>query len=1287
MQKHKKLRARILPLALAAAMVITALPGTILAEETSSKTDVVTEGNQPVIDESTEENNKAAARAVEKTQLTITLPKLPDRQQMDPVPKMVTFVDFTYEGLKEGDDGPKLLRSKNVRIVGFPTDSHGVIAGRYSLSPEANNLPGYVVTVKGGDYCVTDKKFDAQPFTVSPKAVYTDKKGVQWFNSPITLTATNKVFPYMKVAGVGAWGPTATLTKEVSSSSNGEQFAFSIDDVGTNCIVIYNRDSFNRFNYCLDTLPPEMSSDGLDAYDITDTEVTARAHPKDANGVGSGVKTVYFLCLPEDAPAPTAKEVLSGGNAGTKDSSGFVDYRFSGLRGNTRYRFYAVAEDNVGHQTGIVAATSSFSTNRSPLRGTVVLDNLSPKYGDKITATPNFDTENPGNIYYYWYRAYSDGREDVKIPWAFSSSYTMGIDDVGNKIYSAVRVDNATDYIYSEKSNTVSKADQAPLRFASYSTEVPYGTNDRRISASGGTSSESVNYVSSNPNVATVNSATGSITPVSVGEFTVTATKVGGDYYNDVSKSSKLIKVTPKTLDVTGMTAMNREYDGTNVVTLTGGSLSSIISGDDVELAPFAQGTVSSKSVGTDKAVTVTQISLQGKKADCYDVNLPAGINVDILPKTVTIENVVVKDKPYDGTTTASLETLGIIKGAIAGEDVDVQGGTCAFNDKNAGSNKAVTASGFAIAGRASSNYTLASQPSVVNATIEQAELTASVEKVTIKKGQEMPSDLAVTVAGFATGEDESLSGFVKPIASLDGAVDTTDEKIKAFAVTFAGGNATSNYSFSYKSNAPINIQTVSVNDEDYVADKDLSKWTNETIVVTPTNGYTEISVDKTNWLSSLTIADEGENNLTFYLKKTDGTLTESKTIQSKIDRTAPRGEISIGKNKWNTFLNSITFGLFFKETQTAEITIEDTASGAGKTYFYLSENALTTGEVEALNSWTEGGSAGVAPDWKGIVYAKLTDKAGNASYISSDGLVLDATAPLIAGATDEGVYCISKELSITDDYLDTVSIDGNTATIEDGKITLYDKASAQTVTATDKAKNTVSINVTVNAAHTPAADDGDCTTAITCSVCGEITTPAKTHDWDTVWTSDSSNHWHKCINAGCQKINSKNAHTFGEWIVDKAATETEIGEKHRECSVCVYTEAVETPILPHTHKPVAEWSKDANSHWHNCTANDGERLNKAAHTWNAGEITTPATMTQEGVKTYTCTVCSQTKTESIPKLPSNNVIVDNNNNSNSPQTGDSSNLLLLFTLFLLSGGTLGVLRIRSKRTGKHDSK
>lgn len=121
-----------------------------------------------------------------------------------------------------------------------------------------------------------------------------------------------------------------------------------------------------------------------------------------------------------------------------------------------------------------------------------------------------------------------------------------------------------------------------------------------------------------------------------------------------------------------------------------------------------------------------------------------------------------------------------------------------------------------------------------------------------------------------------------------------------------------------------------------------------------------------------------------------------------------------------------------------------------------------------------------------------------------------------------------------------------------------------------------------------------------------------ETHTYSTTWSHDSSEHWHQCTLDGHTDVADKAAHTY-----DNDADTT--------CNVCGYVRAA------HTHAASAEWSKDATNHWHECTVSGcNEQLDKAAHTWDEGTVTTKATFTSDGEKTYTCTVCEKTKTETV---------------------------------------------------------
>ena len=120
-----------------------------------------------------------------------------------------------------------------------------------------------------------------------------------------------------------------------------------------------------------------------------------------------------------------------------------------------------------------------------------------------------------------------------------------------------------------------------------------------------------------------------------------------------------------------------------------------------------------------------------------------------------------------------------------------------------------------------------------------------------------------------------------------------------------------------------------------------------------------------------------------------DFTADKAVLVEIKADTTAPTGEISIDTNKWTSFLSTITFGLFFKETKEVTITAEDDLTGVQRIEYYVSDQAISLEQVKAVTEWkTYESTFKLNPEKKYVVYARLTDKAGNITYISSNGLV-----------------------------------------------------------------------------------------------------------------------------------------------------------------------------------------------------------------------------------------------------------------------------------------------------------
>ena len=217
-------------------------------------------------------------------------------------------------------------------------------------------------------------------------------------------------------------------------------------------------------------------------------------------------------------------------------------------------------------------------------------------------------------------------------------------------------------------------------------------------------------------------------------------------------------------------------------------------------------------------------------------------------------------------------------------------------------------------------------------------------------------------------------------------------------------------------------------------------------------------------------------------------------------DKTAPTGEISIGTNKWNSFLNTITFGLFFKDTQSVTITAaDDSYDHDGYTddkavnveyYLYSGDTALTKEDLASKEFTIYDGGFNINPDNKYVIYARLTDHAGNVTYISSEGVVLDASAPVISGVENGKTYCEAQTVTVTEEYIESVKVNGTAVTLDaNNQFTLNPAEGTQTIVVTDKAGNvSAEITVTVNDGHTYEWQDNNEQYWKKCKFCGDET-------------------------------------------------------------------------------------------------------------------------------------------------------------------------------------------------------
>ena len=185
-------------------------------------------------------------------------------------------------------------------------------------------------------------------------------------------------------------------------------------------------------------------------------------------------------------------------------------------------------------------------------------------------------------------------------------------------------------------------------------------------------------------------------------------------------------------------------------------------------------------------------------------------------------------------------------------------------------------------------------------------------------------------------------------------------------------------------------------------------------------------------------------------------------------DIAVPTGEIKIAENGCKSFFNTITFDLFFKDTQTVTVTAADNSGETVTIEYLLSDKALTESELAGMTFTAYSAPFSINPDNKYVIYAKLTDTSGNVAYINTNGIVLDATVPGISGIEAGKIYCAAQTVTVTEKYIGTVKVNGTEVSLdENSQFALSPASGEQTIVVTDKAGNETKVTVTVNDGHT----------------------------------------------------------------------------------------------------------------------------------------------------------------------------------------------------------------------------
>ena len=280
--------------------------------------------------------------------------------------------------------------------------------------------------------------------------------------------------------------------------------------------------------------------------------------------------------------------------------------------------------------------------------------------------------------------------------------------------------------------------------------------------------------------------------------------------------------------------------------------------------------------------------------------------------------------------------------------------------------------------------------------------------------------------------------------------------------------------------------------------------------------------------------------------------VTGNMTLTAKWkDSEKPTGEIKISENSWKAFLNNITFGLFFKDTQTVTINAADN-SGTVFVSYLVTHQDLSEAELQSLVFSGYQEPFHIDPNGEYIVYAMLVDASMNITYLRSDRITLDNVQPVIGGIENGKTYCEAQTVTINEKYVDTVTVNGAAVTLnKNGGFALAPANGEQKIIVTDKAGNTAEMTVTVNDGHTYGdwVSNGDGTHTRRCTVDGCTGSETKDCSGGTATCKDKA----EC--AACGKtygeLDAKN-HADLKHVPAKAATTSAEGNiEYWHCGGC----------------------------------------------------------------------------------------------------------------------------------------
>ncbi len=820
---------------------------------------------------------------------------------------------------------------------------------------------------------------------------------------------------------------------------------------------------------------------------------------------------------------------------------------------------------------------------------------------------------------------YGEILADITLPegWGWNDPLTTSVGNVGTKTVVAIFTPTDTENYKTVKADitvTVRKADSTYTAPTARPNLVYNGDALELINAGSAVGGEMQYVLGTNITTAPANNWSTTIpTGKNAGTYYIWYRVVGDGNHNDVAPACVAVAIAkaPLTVTANNKTITYGDTPANNGVTYAGFVSNEIehVLGGTLE---YDYGYAQYGDVGN------YDITPKGLTSDNYEITFQKGV-LTVEQREISIHWGGTQFIPYNGNKQVPEVTAGnLVNGDTCQISVEVVETT-----ESAGVNPGQWTA--RIIGLSNTNYKLPANSNLVEV------------KYTIYGTQSAPAVVGVgeTVKGKNDGYIAGLTTEME-YATEPTNLNSAYTKITDPNMIFAPGTyyvryaAKDYYYFSPYTEVTVvagRMLTVTVpqNQVGYTltVDKSTLDWREEfTLTYTLEDGYTELSnfAVEVNG-SPVTLAGD---NYTVTNPEMDIVIT----VRGVADNTAPAAEIDVKNNKWTSFWNGITFGLLFNETQDVTITATDLGSKVNTIQYYLASGELSEDEVEVITDWQDyNGTFKINPDNKYVVYAKITDNAGNTLIINSNGIVLDATAPVINGIENGQNYYGQVVFTVTDALadIDKVEIDGVDKTHFESQYVINPDNQEHTVIATDKAGNAIEYKVTVYKNYTVTYKvDGNVVDTQTVGHGKDATAPAISEKEGYTQTAPTWDKDSKNITADTE-INA--VYTINEYTI------TFIDENGVfKVLTCKHGETVTMPDVPEKDGYTVKWETT---------------IGKVT-----GDVSIKAVYTQ------------------IPK----------SDTPSSAQTGDSSNLWLWVALAFVSGGMLfGAIFWKKKEEAKEN--